>query len=328
VTDKQLRIIDGATGELITAGMDFTKTSLTIDPETQYERWESIGEQLNQIEGAIQWWIGDWLNFGEHKYGELYAQAIDAGADPKTWMDYKWVSNAIETSFRNDVLSWSHHRAVAPLSPNEQKYWLDKAAKEGLNKNDLRHAIKIKKFQDKVGELPDDKYRVIYADPPWEYATPQHSREEQKTTLDSHYPSLPLNKICDLPVGELAQEDAVLFLWATSPLILDAFQVIEAWGFTYKASFIWDKVKHNVGHYNSVRHEFLFIATKGSCLPDKKPDGEPVLIDSVQSIERTEHSAKPQEFRNIIDQLYPAGKRIELFARSAYPGWDTWGNEV
>jgi N6-adenosine-specific RNA methylase IME4 len=327
VTDKQLRIIDNETGEIVTAGMDFTKTSLTIDPGTTYDNWESIGEQLNQIEGAIQWWIGDWLNFGERKYGEMYAQAVDE-QQKNAWQNYKWVANVVESSTRVEDLSWSHHREVAALTLDEQVYWLDKAAEENISVSDLRHAIKVKRFDDGVGELPNDKYRVIYADPPWEYATPQHSREEQKTTLDSHYPSLPLDKICGLPVGELTQEDAVLFLWATSPLILDAFQVIEAWGFTYKASFIWDKVKHNVGHYNSVRHEFLFIATKGSCLPDKKPDGEPVLIDSVQSIERTEHSAKPQEFRNIIDQLYPAGKRIELFARSTYPGWDTWGNEV
>lgn len=74
MTDKQLRIIDSKTGELITQGMEFTKTSLTIDPDTTYDSWEGIGEQLNQIEGAIQWWIGDWLNFGERKYGEMYAQ--------------------------------------------------------------------------------------------------------------------------------------------------------------------------------------------------------------------------------------------------------------
>jgi N6-adenosine-specific RNA methylase IME4 len=257
----------------------------------------------------------------------MYAQAVDE-TEERNWRNYKWVSAAVELSRRRDNLSFGHHQVVAPLNPEEQEYWLEEAETEGMTRNDLRHAIKVKRFDDGVGELPDDKYRVIYADPPWAYATPQHSREEQKTTLDSHYPSMPLDKICEMKVAGLSADDAVLFLWATSPLLPDAFQVIEAWGFDYKASFIWDKVSHNVGHYNSVRHEFLLIATKGSCLPDKRSDDEPILLDSVVSIERTEHSKKPDEFRRMIDYLYQSGKRIELFARQAAPGWDVWGNEV
>jgi len=101
------------------------------------------------------------------------------------------------------------------------------------------------------------------------------------------------------------------------------FEVIEAWGFKYKTSFVWDKIKHNMGHYNSVRHEFLLVCTKGSCLPDNKK-----LFDSVLSIEKTEHSNKPEEFRNIIDTLYIYGNRIELFARQKVDGWDSWGNDA
>ena len=104
-------------------------------------------------------------------------------------------------------------------------------------------------------------------------------------------------------------------------MLEDSFKVINAWGFKYKSSFIWDKVLHAMGHYNSVRHEFLLIATRGSCTPDV-----PKLIDSVVSIERTEHSRKPKEFRNIIDTLYPIGDRLEMFAREAPDGWDVWGN--
>jgi N6-adenosine-specific RNA methylase IME4 len=100
--------------------------------------------------------------------------------------------------------------------------------------------------------------------------------------------------------------------------------VFTAWGFAYKASFVWDKVKHNMGHYNSVRHEFLLVCTRGSCTPDAAQ-----LFDSVQSVERTAHSAKPEIFRTIIDTLYPIGRRLELFARGqAAAGWSIWGNEV
>jgi N6-adenosine-specific RNA methylase IME4 len=130
-------------------------------------------------------------------------------------------------------------------------------------------------------------------------------------------------EIGNLPVAEIATDNAALFLWVTSPLLPDAFPIVKAWGFDYRASFVWDKVKHNMGHYNSVRHEFLLVCIRGSCQPDV-----PELIDSVQSIPRSEHSAKPEEFRAIIDKLYPHGKRIELFARAAANGWDRWGNQA
>ena len=163
----------------------------------------------------------------------------------------------------------------------------------------------------------EKKYRVIYADPPWSYNDKQDT--EKLGGAVKHYPTMPLEEICDIPIP--AEKDAVLFLWTTSPLLEDAFKVIRSWGFKYKSSFIWDKVLHSMGHYNSVRHEFLLIATKGSCTPDV-----PKLLDSVVSIERTEHSRKPKEFREMIDTLYPAGNRIELFAREAPEGWDVWGN--
>ena len=102
---------------------------------------------------------------------------------------------------------------------------------------------------------------------------------------------------------------------------------MNAWGFEYKASFIWDKVHHNYGHYNSVRHEFLLICTRGSCLPQNKK-----LDDSVISIERTaEHSEKPPHFRKLIDKMYPPKgiDRVELFARGKVPGhWRVWGKEA
>jgi N6-adenosine-specific RNA methylase IME4 len=168
--------------------------------------------------------------------------------------------------------------------------------------------------------LPSSRYRVIYADPPWKYNNTQPDYYSEQA---NHYRLMDLDEICALPVSELAEENAVLFMWATSPILEESFAVVRAWGFRYKSSFVWDKMQHNMGHYNSVRHEFLLICTRGSCQPDV-----PKLFDSVQSIKRTEHSRKPEEFRTIIDTIYPYGRRIELFARNTAPGWDVWGNEV
>ncbi len=106
-------------------------------------------------------------------------------------------------------------------------------------------------------------------------------------------------------------------------MLEEAFRVIDAWDFTYKAMFVWDKVKHNYGHYNSVRHEVLLTYTRGSMLPEHGK-----LYDSVVVIERSKrHSEKPEKFREIIEAMYPSGPRIEVFARKPSPGWATWGNE-
>lgn len=192
----------------------------------------------------------------------------------------------------------------------------------------VNREIRQEELRDKVPPPPVGKYRVIYADPPWKYndalAISKSGLGESYGPAEAHYPSMSISELCALPILPLAEDNAVLFLWTTSPLLEDTFKVISAWGFKYKSSFIWDKVKHNMGHYNSVRHEFLLICTRGSCTPDEKK-----LFDSVQSIERAEHSRKPEEFRQIIDRLYTEGNRIELFRRGNAPeGWSTWGNEA
>lgn len=168
-----------------------------------------------------------------------------------------------------------------------------------------------------------EKYRVIYADPPWQYDLEQTSPNLGGAI--KHYNSMSIEELCALPIKDIAEKDAVLFLWITSPKLNLFLQLMEAWGFDYKTSFVWDKVKHNMGHYNSVRHEFLLIGGRGKSTPDIKH-----LYDSVISIERSDkHSEKPVEFLDIIDKLYQHGNRIELFARQAKKdNWYFWGNEV
>ena len=174
-------------------------------------------------------------------------------------------------------------------------------------------------------EMPGGRYSVIYADPPWSYGDDRKGLSSYGGA-GTHYPTMSIDELCQLPVHQLAAENSVLFLWTTSPLLESSFEVINAWGFNYKTSFVWDKEKHNFGHYNSVRHEFLLVCTRGSYTPlaqDRK------LHDSVVSIPKTDkHSEKPEEFRQIIDQIYPDGPKIELFARREVAGWKSWGNEI
>lgn len=121
------------------------------------------------------------------------------------------------------------------------------------------------------------KYKIIYADPAWKYNDKQNTPKLGGAV--KHYQTMTIKELCNLPVKCLTEDNAVLFIWTTSPLLEETFAVIKAWGFKYKSSFVWDKIKHNMGHYNSVRHELLLICTKGSCTPEIKK-----LFDSVVSI--------------------------------------------
>lgn len=169
----------------------------------------------------------------------------------------------------------------------------------------------------------ENKFRVFYVDPPWNYGDKQNT--PNLGGAEKHYSSMTIKELCEMPISKISEKDSVLFLWVTSPLLEECFEIINSWGFKYKTSFVWDKIKHNMGHYNSVRHEFLLIATKGSCTPDNK-----TLYDSVQAVERNDnHSEKPIEFLNIIDDIYEHGDRIELFCRQPKKeNWFYWGNEV
>ena len=301
----------------------FTKQSLIIDPTISYEEWVKIGKFLSTVEGVCSLWRGDWLNFGEHSYEE-WTQEFDPHND--TTRHALWNSKSIATrvppSRRRESINPSVYGEIAYLDETQQEEIMDIVEEKHLTIKDIRELVKESKKLP-TPELPKDKFDLIYADPPWEYGQEQHGKEKQETVLETHYPTMPTEEICQLPIKDLSADNAVLFIWTTSPKIFEAKQVIDAWGFEYKSSMIWDKVKHNVGYYVSVRHEFLLIATKGSFLPTSGK-----LIDSVQTIERTEHSKKPQRFREIIEEMYPDTKKIELFARTVPDGWTAWGNEI
>ncbi len=185
--------------------------------------------------------------------------------------------------------------------------------------------MKRGQVEQRVAALPAGKYRVIYADPPWQYRDQKAVDGYTGTAASNHYPTMPTTEICALDVRSIAATDSVLFCWATFPMLPDAMEVIRAWGFTYKTAIVWDKERPNFGNYHDASAELLLIATRGSCTPDASEREK-----QVQRIERTgRHSAKPEAFREIIDRLYPHGPRIEMFRRGDAPdGWAVWGNEA
>lgn len=305
---------------VITDKIEVTNTTLNIKQELTEEEWYNAIEYCKNVEKKIQWVIGELLIYGEKKKYRKYDELMTStNYKYQTLADIKYVTENVKVSLRNETLSFTHHREVAPLSPEKQEFFLNKAEKEGLSVMNLRKEIRKEKLQ--TPTLPSDKFRVVYADPPWKYS---NEGLENYGHAETHYPTMTIEELCQIPIYDITEDNAVLFLWATSPMLEEAFKVIKAWGFKYKSSLVWNKLKHNFGYYCSVRHEFLLIATKGSCLPDTKE-----LIPSIIEIERSEkHSEKPERFKEIIEQLYIHGNKIELFARKKHIGWNSFGNEI
>lgn len=123
--------------------IELSPVGLMVHGELSFDEWQDFGQGLQRVEGAIQWWIGDWINYGERAYGEKYAQAIEATELAyDTLRQYAWVASNVQMLFRNNKLSWTHHYAVAKCEPDEQRYWLDRAEKEGWSVAELRRMMK------------------------------------------------------------------------------------------------------------------------------------------------------------------------------------------
>ena len=318
--EKELAVYEN---EISLQGCKFTKTQLIIEENTNYNQWENIGRFLKTIEGSVQFWLGDWLLFGENKYGEMYSQALDATElDYQTLADVKYTASKVEISCRNENLSFSHHKAVAPLPPEEQEYWLDKAESEGLTRRELRQEIKESKKLP-TPELPEGKYNIIYADPPWQYY------EDGLKNQSRHYITMTIDEICELPINDLADDNCLLFLWVTSPILFESQKVIEAWGFQYSTvGFVWAKSKQDgtgfafgLGNWTRSNAEYCLICRKGSV---ERLDAS---ISQIIYEPKGEHSQKPAIVRDKIVQLVGDIPRVELFARQKTFGWDVWGTE-
>ena len=172
------------------------------------------------------------------------------------------------------------------------------------------------------------KYSVIYADPPWQFKA--YSQKGMGRSAENHYPTMGIDAIKALPVGELADKDCALFLWVTFPCLREGLAVLDSWGFTYKTvAFVWvkqnrkaDSLFWGLGYWTRSNTEICLLATKGS------PRRASAKVHQVILSHIEEHSKKPQEARDRIVQLMGDVPRIELFARSRAEGWDAWGNEV
>ena len=182
--------------------------------------------------------------------------------------------------------------------------------------------------------LPDRRYNVIYADPPWAYRQ-CGATTKSRGNAAKHYQTMDTTDICTMPIPSICAEDwAACFMWATFPNIAEAIKVMEAWGFTYKtAAFVWVKKNRKnggnfwgMGAYTRANAEVCLLGvTPGFKAKDQIRSHK---VHQIIEAPFEGHSKKPDEARRRIVDLLGDVPRIELFARQRAEGWDAWGNEV
>ncbi|MFV0520443.1 MAG: MT-A70 family methyltransferase [Lachnospirales bacterium] len=197
---------------------------------------------------------------------------------------------------------------------------------------------KLNPLDELYPSLPKTKYDIIYADPPWDYGGKmQFDKSSIKSENEGFkknifissatfkYPTLKLKELKLLDVNSIANDDALLFMWTTGPHLANAIELGSAWGFEYKTiAFVWDKMIHNPGQYTLSQTEMCLVFKKGR-IP--KPRGARNIRQFLQ-FPRGKHSQKPIKIIDNITKMFPKQKKIELFARNNYNGWDNWGLEI
>lgn len=187
-----------------------------------------------------------------------------------------------------------------------------------------------------ITPLPHKKYRIIYADPPWKYNDKRNTAGKNNPSgaggASKHYNCMDIDEIKSLPIQNITDDNCMLFLWVTSPMMEKAFEVIKCWGFKYcTIVFVWIKMKNDfsdyrkdgIGNYTLSNAEYVLLARKGKYWRNSTKVKQIVLAPKP-----IKHSKKPEEIRRRIVELCGNVPRIELFARQRFEGWDVWGLEA
>jgi N6-adenosine-specific RNA methylase IME4 len=172
------------------------------------------------------------------------------------------------------------------------------------------------------------KYKIIYADPPWKYV--KLNFYEKKGVNNKVYERMELEDIKALRIGDISDDNSLLFLWVTNPMLKKGLEVMKEWGFEFTTiAFVWVKTYKNgkeicgMGRYTRSCVELCLLGKKGIGVIREGTNVPQIVYSNLEH-----HSKKPDEIRDRIVELLGDVSRIELFAREKVKKWDSWGNEI
>ena len=230
---------------------DLGPKGITVRGTPTFEEWAAVGEEIADYERYSPFWLGDWLRIGEDTFHELASQAENlTGYAYEYLKNLRYVAQNVSLSRRRDKVPFWAHSEVSSLIPAHQDHWLRwYESQVPLPKRiAMRDAVRVWKRETVVDSMAEmrGKYRVVYADPPWQYndSGPSAPGEPSRGKAEDHFPTMPIEDICKIPVAAHVRPNSVLFLWTTAPLLLQnpgPREVIEAWGFDAKTGIVWDK---------------------------------------------------------------------------------------
>lgn len=215
---------------------------------------------------------------------------------------------------------------------------MNKRTGYSIYNEDAKRRTKQNTLAELYPDLPNTKFDIIYADPPWDYNGKMQfdktSRNKEEIDLSRRifissatfkYPTLKLDELMSIPVCEIAKDDSLLFMWTSNPHLAQAIDLGQVWGFEYRTvAFVWDKMSHNPGQYTLSNCELCLVFKRGKIPTPRGARNVQQLIRSP----RGKHSEKPIEVMRAIENMFPTQERIELFARRETTGWSAWGLDM
>ncbi len=194
---------------------------------------------------------------------------------------------------------------------------ITEAIKE-IKKEERKEEIARQRVDIERGEIeaPTGLFDVISMDPPWNYG---REYDPDGSRVANPYPEMTQQEI--MAINLPTKSDSVLFLWTTHQFIFDAKALLDHWGYTYKATIVWDKERIGMGAWLRMQCEFCLVGIKGSPLWENTEHRD-ILREA-----RREHSRKPEAFYSMVEKI-TAGRRLEYFSRAARQGWEVFGNDT
>jgi N6-adenosine-specific RNA methylase IME4 len=167
-----------------------------------------------------------------------------------------------------------------------------------------------------TAKLPEGVFEVLAVDPPWNYG---REYDPEGSRVANPYPEMTQQELLQMEMP--SAKDAVMFLWTTHKFLFDAKELLEKWGFEYKATMVWDKEKIGMGAWLRMQCEFCLVGIKG------KPTWDNTTWRDIIREPRREHSRKPETFYQMVEEI-TVGRRLDYFSRQQREGWSTFGNDV